>query len=135
MRPITAPRQSTIADLVRRSAQRTPDAVAVEFADRVWTYAQWDTAVTAVARHLLSLGLAPGDRVAAYGANSDVYALLFLGSARAGLIHVPINYQVRGEELDYFLTDSGAAAVFADAGLADRVSDTPTGTALPVRTF
>lgn len=135
MRPITAPRQSTIADLVRRSAQRTPEAVAVEFADRTWTYAQWDTAVTAVARHLLSLGLAPGDRVAAYGANSDVYALLFLASARAGLIHVPINYQVRGEELDYFLTDSGAAAVFADAGLADRVSDTPTGTALPVRTF
>lgn len=135
MRPITAPRQSTIADLVRRSAQRTPETVAVEFADRTWTYAQWDTAVTAVARHLLSLGLAPGDRVAAYGANSDVYALLFLASARAGLIHVPINYQVRGEELDYFLTDSGAAAVFADAGLADRVSDTPTGTALPVRTF
>ena len=135
MRPITAPRQSTIADLVRRSAQRTPDAVAVEFADRVWTYAQWDTAVTAVARHLLSLGLAPGDRVAAYGANSDVYALLFLGSARAGLIHVPINYQVRGEELDYFLTDSGAAAVFADADLAERVTDTPTGATLPVRTL
>jgi fatty-acyl-CoA synthase len=135
MRPITAPRQSTIADLVRRSAQRTPDAVAVEFADRVWTYAQWDTAVTAVARHLLSLGLAPGDRVAAYGANSDVYALLFLGSARAGLIHVPINYQVRGEELDYFLTDSGASAVFADADLAERVTDTPTGATLPVRTL
>ena len=89
MRPITAPRQSTIADLVRRTAQRTPDRAAVEFGDRTWTFAQWDTAVTALARHLLSLGLSHGDRVAAYGKNSDLYALLFLACARAGLVHAP----------------------------------------------
>ena len=135
MRPITAPRQSTIADLVRRTAQRTPDRTAVEFGDRTWAFAQWETAVTALARHLLSLGLSHGDRVAAYGKNSDLYALLFLACARAGLVHVPINYQVQGDELDYFFTDSGATTVFADEEFAARVSATATGATLPVRTF
>lgn len=135
MRPITSPRQSTIADLVRRSARRWPEAPAVEFADRTWNFAQWDAGVTALARHLLRLGLTPGDRVAAYGRNSDVYALLFLACARAGLIHVPINYQVQGDELDYFFTDSGATMVVADAELASHVSATPTGQTLQLTTF
>lgn len=135
MGTITAPRQSTISDVIRRTAQRTPDRTAVVFGDRTWTYAAWDRAVTALARHFLSLGLVHGDRVAAFGTNSDLYALTYLACARAGLIHVPINYQMRGDELDYFFTDSGATAVFADAELASHVSDTPTGGTLPVRTF
>ncbi|WP_029088582.1 fatty acyl-CoA synthetase [Brevibacterium album] len=135
MPQITAVRSSTIADLVRRTAGRTPEATAVVFGDRSWTYRRFDDAVTGLARHLLSLGLVPGDRVAAFGANSDLYALTFLACARSGLIHVPVNYQMRGEELDYFFTDSGARAVFADADLAPHVRETPTGSVLEVRTF
>ena len=83
MGQITPPRQSTVADAVRRTAQRTPDATAVVFGDRTWTYRQWDTAVTALARHLSGLGLEHGDRVAAFGTNSDLYALTYLACARA----------------------------------------------------
>jgi len=72
-------RSSGVADVVRRSASRTPDRVALRFADRVWTYAELDDAVTRAAAALLDLGLSPGDRVAAYGRNSDAYLLGFLG--------------------------------------------------------
>ncbi|MCD1284785.1 MULTISPECIES: fatty acyl-CoA synthetase [unclassified Brevibacterium] len=118
---------STVADLIRRSAGRFDDDVAIEFGDRVWTYTELDAGVTAVARELLRLGAQPGDRVAAYGKNSDLYALLYLGCARAGLIHVPVNFQLKNAELDYILDNSGARFVFADADLLAAVTDTATG--------
>ncbi|MDO5629634.1 MAG: AMP-binding protein, partial [Mobilicoccus sp.] len=76
-------RRSTVADVVRRSARRQPERVALTFADRSWTYADLDAAVTRAAAHLLGLGLSHGDRVAAFGKNSDAYLVGFLACARA----------------------------------------------------
>ncbi|PCC49456.1 fatty acyl-CoA synthetase [Brevibacterium aurantiacum] len=126
---------STVADIVRRSAGRFGNATAVEFGDRTWTYSSLDQAVTAVARELLSLGAQKGDRIAAYGKNSDLFLLLYLGCARAGLIHVPVNYQLKNDELDYILGNSGAQLVFADTDLLDAVTATPTGAGVRVMDF
>ena len=52
-------------------------------------------------RVLGELGVGKGDRVATYGRNSDAYLLAFLGCARPGAVHVPINYALTGEELGY----------------------------------
>ncbi len=65
------PRSSTVDAIVRRSAGRFPDRVALRFDDRTVTYRELDDAVSRAAAHLLSLGLSSGDRVAAYGTNSD----------------------------------------------------------------
>ena len=126
---------STVSDLVRRSAGRFAADTAIEFADRTWTYAELDAAVTAVARELVRLGVTKGDRVAAYGKNSDLFVLLYLGCARAGFIHVPVNYQLKGDELDYILSNSGAEIVFADADLMSAVTSTPTGASAQVIDF
>jgi len=85
---MTAIRSSTVADVVARSARRAPGRVALRFADRGWTYRELDEAVSRAAAVLLGLGLAKGDRVAAYGKNSDAYVIGFLACARAGLVHV-----------------------------------------------
>lgn len=113
---------STIGRIVERSARRTPDAPALTFEDRSYTYAELDLAVGRVARGLRELGLAKGDRVAAFGKNSDAYLLLFLGCARAGLVHVPVNFNARRGELEYLLTQSGPKAAFADAALGELVA-------------
>ena len=126
---------STVADIVRRSAERFRTDIAVEFDDRTWNYRDLDTAVTAVARELLSLGARKGDRIAAYGKNSDLFLLLYLGCARAGLIHVPVNYQLKNEELDFILENSSATIVFADGDLLDAVTATPTGAGAQVKDF
>ena len=83
-----AMQRSTVGDLTTRSARRSPDAQALVFEDRLWTYADLDDAAVKVAAALLDLGLRKGDRVAAFGKNSDAYLLLWLGVAKAGLIHV-----------------------------------------------
>jgi fatty-acyl-CoA synthase len=106
--------RSTIGDIISRSARRSPTAMALTFDDRVWTYRELDDGSTRVAAKLLALGFEKGDRIAAFGKNSDAYVLLWLGVVKAGLIHVPVNYALAGRELAYILRQSGARAVFAD---------------------
>jgi len=112
-----ATRSSTVDGMLRRSAARHPDRTALLFADRTWTYAELDAAVSRTAQRLLDLGLQHGDRVATYGRNSDAYLLAYLGCARAGLVHVPINYALTGDELAYLVDDSGSRAVLVDPTL------------------
>jgi fatty-acyl-CoA synthase len=114
-------RSSTVPDLIRRSARRTPTRAALIFGERRWTYEELDDAVSRVAGRLLELGLRKGERVAAYGTNSDAYVLLYLGCARAGLVHVPVNYNLVGSELSYIINDARSTAVFADPGLMGAV--------------
>ena len=104
----------TVDAILRRSAARFPDRIALTFADRRWTYAELDAAVDRVATMLGGRGLDDGARIAAYGVNSDAYLIGFLATARAGYIHVPVNYALTGGELEYLLTDSGASLVLVD---------------------
>ena len=113
---------STVGGILQRSAARRPDKLALTFAGRNWTYAQLDAAVGRVAHRLLELGAEPGDRIAAFGKNSDAYLMLYLGCARAGLVHVPVNFNARGDELAYLLTQSEPVAAFHDPSLADPIA-------------
>ena len=118
-------RSSTVDGIVRRSARTFGDKPATIFGDRTLSYTDLDDAVTRAAAHLLGLGLVKGDRVAAYGKNSDAYLVGFLACARAGLVHVPLNYNLTGPELSYLVNQSGSRAVLHDPALA------PTSTARP----
>ncbi|WP_308492016.1 fatty acyl-CoA synthetase [Microbacterium terrisoli] len=113
------PRADSVDGVLRRSAARNPDRTALTFEDRTWTYRALDDAVSRAAGWLLATGAAKGDRIAAYGTNSDAYVIAFLACARAGLVHVPINYALRGDELSYLLTTSGARVVLVDPALAE----------------
>ena len=114
---ITRARRNTLGDAFRRAALRHRDRIALVYNERGWSFAELDRAVDRVARHLTDLGLAPGDRVAAFGRNSDAYLIAFLACARAGLIHVPVNYALTGGELAYILGQSGARLVLAAPAL------------------
>ncbi|MFE9609815.1 acyl-CoA synthetase [Streptomyces sp. NPDC006012] len=122
---------STVDGVLRRSARRTPARISVEYGERRWTYAELDDAVSRAAGLLRARGLAPGDRVGAYGHNSDAYVIAFLACARAGLVHVPVNHHLTGDDLAYIVTQSGSALVLADPALAGRL---PAGVpVLPLR--
>ncbi|ODQ83716.1 acyl-CoA synthetase [Dietzia alimentaria] len=116
--PLSSAGAGTVDAILRRSARRFPDRVALTFADRRWTYAELDTAVDRVASLLAARGLDDGARIAAYGVNSDAYLIGFLATSRAGYTHVPVNYALTGGELDYLLTDSGASLVLVDPAQA-----------------
>lgn len=112
---------SRVDDILRRSAARAPATTALVFAEREWTYADLDAAVTRAAARLLGVGAVKGDRIAAYGKNSDAYLIGFLACARAGLVHVPVNFALQGEELAYLLEQSGSTVVLVDPALRSAV--------------
>ena len=60
---------------------------------------------------LLGLGLHAGDRVAAYGRNSDAYLLGFLGCSRAGLVHVRVDLRADRRRARLPAQQSGSRAV------------------------
>ncbi len=114
--------RNTIGDALRRAAMNFRAAPALHFVGRDWSFQALDIAASRVARRLLRLGLRKGDRVLAYGRNSDAYLLLWLGCARAGLVHVPANYALTAAELEYVGTQSGATALIHDPSLAANAS-------------
>jgi fatty-acyl-CoA synthase len=115
--PAARARRNTIGDALARAGARFGGRTALHFGDRVWTYAELDAAATRVAALLLASGVSPGDRVVAFGRNSDAYLLAWLGCCRAGLIHVPANYALSPPELAYIIAQSGARLVLHDAQL------------------
>ncbi|MEV5607694.1 fatty acyl-CoA synthetase [Streptomyces sp. NPDC052225] len=114
---------STVDGVLRRSARRTPARVAVRYGARSWTYEELDAAVSRAAGVLRAQGLAPGDRVGAYGHNSDAYLIGFLACSRAGLVHVPVNQNLTGDDLAYIVGQSGSELVLTDPDLAGRLPE------------
>ena len=128
-------RRDTISDAFRRSAVRHGAKPALAFDERRWSYTELDRAAEKVATALLAAGLTAGDRVGAYGRNSDAYLLLWLACTRAGFVHVPVNYALTERELRYIVEQSGARALIHDPKLESTVaaaigqrSDLTTGT-------
>lgn len=110
--------RNTIGDLLTRSAARYRDKVALRWAGAAWSYAALDEAATSAAHALLGAGLAPGDRVVAFGRNSADYLLAWLACCKAGLVHVPANYALTAPELRYIVEQSGARLLLHDPALA-----------------
>jgi len=92
-----------------------PDKIALEFIDpplqRV-TYAELDQRIQAAAGYLHSLGLQPGDRLALQLTKSLEFILLHLATVRLGAITLPLNLAYPPDEIEYFLSDSGAKLFF-----------------------
>jgi fatty-acyl-CoA synthase len=110
-------RRNTVGDAIRRAARLFRGRSALVFGDRDWSFNALDRAADRVAGHFTGLGLNAGDRIAAYGRNSDAYFIAWLACVRGGFVHVPVNYALTGEELSYIVRQSGSRLVLFGAGL------------------
>ncbi|MCC6474396.1 MAG: AMP-binding protein, partial [Burkholderiales bacterium] len=101
-------------DLVRSMARRSPEAAAIVFEDRSFTWRQANERINRLANALVALGLAKGERVAILAQNSHRYAEIYFALAKAGLVSVPINWQNTPADVAYILDHSEAKALVAD---------------------
>ena len=115
--PFTVRRQ-TIADALRRTAQRLPHKKAIVCGSTTWTYAQFDALVSRLAAGLISIGVREGDKVAVLARNSHGFAALRFALARCGAVMVPINFMLKADEVAYILKHAGAKTLATDSGLA-----------------
>ncbi|MCA0328229.1 MAG: acyl-CoA synthetase [Proteobacteria bacterium] len=117
MHPAT--RRQALGDILRRTAIRLPNKLAVHCGDTRWTYAELDALVTRLAAGLARLGIGHGDRVAVLARNSHGFAALRFALARLGAVLVPINFMLKADEVAYILRHAGTKTLATDSGLAE----------------
>jgi malonyl-CoA/methylmalonyl-CoA synthetase len=85
---------------------------------REHSYADVDKISARFANTLISLGIQPGDRVAAQVEKSLCAFFLYLGALRAGAVFLPLNTAYTGAELAYFLGDAEPEVFVCDPAKA-----------------
>lgn len=80
---------------------------------RRWTWNQLDDEVNAVARGLLGLGIAPGDRVGIWAPNCAEWTITQFATAKIGAVLVNINPAYRLHEYSYVANQSGLRLLVA----------------------
>lgn len=109
-------RDMTIGALLDEQAERWPEHEALvvpgEAGPRRWSYRALRAEVDAVARALIGLGVAQGDRVAVLAPNLPEWLMLDYALARIGAVMVTVNTAYRRQELHYLL-DQGRVRVIA----------------------
>ncbi|TQS47047.1 class I adenylate-forming enzyme family protein [Cryptosporangium phraense] len=105
------PEFTTMLDLFRASAARSPDVELIRYFDGVLTTADVDRASDALAVALLERGFRRGDRLALYLQNDPAFVIGLIAAWKAGGKAVAINPMNKHRELTYLLEDSGATAL------------------------
>ncbi len=76
--------------------------------------------IVGVANYLAAKGVKHGDRVAVCGKNSPEWAIAYLAILYVGATVIPLDYQLKDEEIDFLLTFAGVQYLFIDA---ERIND------------
>ena len=100
-----------VGTLVTRAATRFGDRTAVECEGEQRTFGQLGDRVTRLARALLALGLAPGDRVLDLQENSITAVESDLAIRSAGLVRVALNHRLHATDWERIATDCGAHTI------------------------
>ena len=83
--------------------------------DITLTYTQAREKIVGVSNYLAVKGVKHGDKVAVSGKNSPEWAIAYLAILYTGATVVPLDYQLKDEEIDFLLTFAGVQYLFIDA--------------------
>lgn len=103
---------------LRRALQVNPDGLATVFGNRRRNWREIGERISRLATGLRSLGANPGDRVAILSLNSDRYLELYLATAWAGAVIVPLNVRWSSLENEDAMRDCRANVLVVDKAFA-----------------
>jgi long-chain acyl-CoA synthetase len=115
------PMTALSANLVA-SKDRHPDRIALRCDDLQFTFTEFDAAAARVATLLEQAGVEPGDRVGVMLPNTPAFAIVFYGIIYRGAVAVPMNPLLKFREVSFYLSNSGAKALFAAPAFADEAT-------------
>jgi amino acid adenylation domain-containing protein len=111
--------QGLLADAVARHPHRP----AVSSEGCVLTYTELDQLSNKLARALLRLGVAPGDRVGILAPKSAAAAVAVYGALKARACYVPLDPKAPADRIGYVARDCGINVVIADDGRTAQVTE------------
>lgn len=113
-------RRISLGDILRRSARRYGDKIALIDGEATLSYRQMDAAANRFAHHLLGLGLKAPARVGMLCANSIDMLVANFGIFKAGLTWVPINHTLAADPIGYIFDHAEIKTVVLDRALYER---------------
>ena len=107
--------------MLTRLAKALPQHEAVVYHERNlrWTFRALEQESRLVARGLIAVGVARGDRVAVWATNVPEWIVLQFALAKAGAILVTVNTSLRAREVEYLLHQSETSTLVTIAGFKD----------------
>ncbi len=106
--------RQTLGSLPERAARRWGAREALSFQGGRWTFGEISERVDAVARGLMGLGVAPGDRVALWMVNRPEWIDAMFAVMKIGAVLVPVNTRFRSEDMAYVVQQSAARMLIVD---------------------
>ena len=103
--------KTTLGALPERAARRWGGREALCFGGKRWTFADLAAGVDRVARGLIGLGVAPGDKVALWMLNRPEWIEIAFAVMKVGAVLVPINTRLRTEDVAYIVDQSDTATL------------------------
>lgn len=116
-------KDSTVVDLFRRQAAKTPDAECLVFEDRKYTYREVDRITDALAARLISSGMERGGVVGILIPRCEHMLLSSLGVLKAGCAYLPLDPTYPEDRLNLMVKDSGAGKLITTAELNGIISE------------
>ncbi|WP_254564921.1 non-ribosomal peptide synthetase [Oscillatoria sp. HE19RPO] len=105
------PQTACLHHLFEARVERTPDAVAVEFAGDCLTYRELNTKANHLAHYLQELGVQPNQLVGLYVERSLNMVTALLGILKSGAAYLPLDPAYPSERLEFTLGDAGVAVL------------------------
>ena len=107
--------ETGVHGLFETQAAATPDAIAVVHGDHTITYRELERRANRLARHLVAIGLKPGDLAGVYMERSIEAVTAILGVLKAGGAYVPLDPAFPADRIAFMLADSAAGIVLTDS--------------------
>lgn len=109
--------------LFEAQARRTPDAVALNFADQSLSYEMLDRRANRLANHLRALGAGPESLIGILMERSHDLVVGLLGILKAGAAYVPLDPAYPMQRLAFILKDARVQLLLTEAHLLEQVPE------------
>ncbi|MGM0922223.1 MAG: AMP-binding protein [Bacillota bacterium] len=112
--PMQSLKNKTIGQLLKETVSKygSQDAVVYSKENIRYTYDEFYSETTKLAKALMGLGVKKGENIAIWATNVPEWLLLQFASARIGAILVTVNTSYQSSELEYLLKQSDSTTLF-----------------------
>ncbi|HEY6432916.1 MAG TPA: amino acid adenylation domain-containing protein [Acetobacteraceae bacterium] len=116
---------ATFVARFERQVRSSGADIAIEFQGTSIAYAELNGRVNRLARHLRSVGVAPGIRVGICMTRSIEMVIALIAVQKAGAAYVPLDPAFPSERLNFMVADSGMTTLITAGGAAARLQAGP----------
>ncbi|PRC48289.1 hypothetical protein C6A85_80595, partial [Mycobacterium sp. ITM-2017-0098] len=113
----------SIPALFAAQAQRVPEAVALTWGERSWTYRELDEITNRFTHLLADNGIGPGQRVALLLPRSAEAIMAILAVLKTGAAYVPIDPAAPQARMKLILDDAAPTVAITNPELAERLAE------------